>query len=122
MQEFGREADTVGARVTQPLFQFTAAGGAAGRAGLDPASRGEPGPRDLIGARVEISRQGAPPLWRRARSDGSYASANDPRVLVGLGDSAAPVGVKVQWPDGKVEQWTGVAVDRWVTLEQGTAR
>ena len=24
-------------------------------------------------------------LWRRARSDGSYASANDPRVVVGLG-------------------------------------
>ena len=74
----------------------------AGRVGSDPASPGRSGLRDLIGARVEIMRQGAPPLWRRARSDGSYASANDPRVLVGLGDSAAPVGVKVQWPDGSV--------------------
>ncbi|HEX5759330.1 MAG TPA: CRTAC1 family protein, partial [Thermoanaerobaculia bacterium] len=44
--------------------------------------------RDALGARVEVSRQGAPALWRRARSDGSYASANDPRVLVGLGAAA----------------------------------
>ena len=39
----------------------------------------------MIGARVSISRGTGPTLWRRARSDGSYASANDPRVLVGLG-------------------------------------
>ena len=31
------------------------------------------------------SRDDGPTLWRRARADGSYASANDPRVLVGLG-------------------------------------
>ena len=32
-------------------------------------------------------RAGQPTLYRRARADGSYASANDPRVLVGLGAS-----------------------------------
>ena len=42
--------------------------------------------RDLLGARVEVTRKGAPSLWRRAATDGSYASANDPRVLVGLGE------------------------------------
>ena len=61
-------------------------------------------------------------LWRRARSDGSYASANDPRVLVGLGMSADPVTVRVQWPDGKMEQWANQAVDRWVTLTQGNGK
>ena len=43
--------------------------------------------RDMVGARVEIVRESGGSLWRRARADGSYASANDPRVLVGLGDS-----------------------------------
>ena len=43
--------------------------------------------RDMIGARVEVKRKGAPSLWRRAATDGSYASASDPRVLVGLGES-----------------------------------
>ena len=34
-------------------------------------------------------------MWRRARTDGSYASANDPRVLIGLGGSAPAIaGIK----------------------------
>jgi hypothetical protein len=34
--------------------------------------------RDMLGARLAVIRKGGPTLWRRARSDGSYASANDP--------------------------------------------
>ena len=56
------------------------------------------------------------------RSDGSYASANDPRVLVGLGTSAEQPTVQVHWPDGHVEEWTDVAVDRWTTLKEGSSR
>jgi len=77
------------------------------------------GGRDMLGTRVRIERAGEPTLWRRARSDGSYASANDPRVLVGLGGSDAPATVRVQWPDGARETWTGVAADRWTTLVAG---
>jgi hypothetical protein len=40
-------------------------------------------------------------------------------VLVGLGDSTAPVRVRVVWPDGKAEEWNGVAIDKYTTLEQG---
>ncbi len=77
----------------------------------------------MIGARVNVMRPGgAAPLWRRARSDGSYASASDPRVLVGLGDTNQPVTVQVQWPDGRSETWPDVAIDRWTTIEQGTGR
>ena len=77
------------------------------------------GGRDLLGARVAVVRDGLPTLGRRARSDGSYASANDPRVLVGLGDSDARPTVRVQWPDGAVEEWRDVEVDRWMTLRAG---
>jgi enediyne biosynthesis protein E4 len=76
--------------------------------------------RDMIGARVSIVRPDGVTVWRRARSDGSYASANDPRVLAGLGDLSAPPTVRVQWPDGRVEEWRGVAIDRYTTLQQGT--
>ena len=61
---------------------------------------------------------GGPTLWRRARSDGSYASANDPRVLVGLGDRPSAPRVQVQWPDGRLEEWPDVAIDRWTTLKR----
>ncbi len=87
-----------------------------------PGQAGPKGPalRDQIGARVEIIRKTGGPLWRRARSDGSYASANDPRVLVGLGSSTDPVRLKVSWPSGKAEEFGEVPVDRWTTVTEGT--
>ncbi|PYR00703.1 MAG: hypothetical protein DMF97_09045, partial [Acidobacteria bacterium] len=66
----------------------------------------------MVGARVAVVPANGPPIWRRARSDGSYASANDPRVLVGLGDVPARPAVRVRWPDGREETWHDVAIDR----------
>lgn len=83
---------------------------------------GKPGGRDMLGARVAVIRGDGSTLWRRARADGSYGSANDPRVLVGLGASAEPPRVRVRWPDGTLEEWSGVAVDRWTTLKEGSGR
>ena len=74
----------------------------------------------MLGARVGVVRTDGSTLWRRARSDGSYASANDPRVLVGLGRSTvASRIIKVVWPSGRVEEFAGVAVDRYTTLKEG---
>ena len=72
----------------------------------------------MLGARVELVRTTSPTLWRRARADGSYASANDPRVLVGLGDSAEAPTIRVRWPDGRTDEWTNVAIDRYTTLTE----
>ena len=77
------------------------------------------GGRDMLGARVAVVRDGVPTLWRRVRSDGSYASANDPRVVIGLGNSDVRPTVRVQWPDGAVEEWRDVEIDRWTTLRAG---
>ena len=81
---------------------------------------GGPGRRDMLGARVGVFPDVGPPRWRRARADGSYASANDPRVLVGLGDAATVRRVRVVWPSGREEDWTDLPVERWLTLEEGT--
>jgi enediyne biosynthesis protein E4 len=78
--------------------------------------------RDMVGARVGVLRSSGPTLWRRARADGSYASSNDPRVLVGLGESTEAPRVRVVWPDGKTEEWSSVSIDRYTTLTEGTAR
>jgi hypothetical protein len=79
-------------------------------------------PRDMVGAKVQIVRPSGPTLWRRARADGSYASANDPRLVVGLGESTDSPTVRVFWPNGVVEQFPPVAVDRWTVLKQGDGR
>jgi hypothetical protein len=43
-------------------------------------------------------------------------------VLVGLGDSTEPPRVRVVWPAGETEEWNVVAIDRYTTLRQGTAK
>jgi hypothetical protein len=78
--------------------------------------------RDMVGARVAVTVANGSTVWRRARADGSYASANDPRVLVGLGESAAPVQVRVIWPSGRVDTWADVPADRYTTLTEGEGR
>jgi hypothetical protein len=80
---------------------------------------GKQTPRDMLGARVGIVRDNGSTLWRRARSDGSYASANDPRVLVGLGQSTKITRVRVVWPSGTTEEWSAVAIDKYTTLNVG---
>lgn len=64
----------------------------AGRnAWLQLALRQESGAGGLmaLGARVGVERAGKPTLWRRVRTDGSYLSASDARVHVGLGAADA---------------------------------
>jgi len=73
--------------------------------------------RDMLGARVEVIRADGSTLWRRVRTDGSYASANDPRILVGLGARTESPTVRVHWPSGRAEEFS-VAVDQWVTLTE----
>ena len=75
--------------------------------------------RDMLGARVEVALADGSTRWRRARADGSYASANDPRVIVGLGESASSPRVRVTWPGGVVEEWVDLPVDRYATLTEG---
>jgi hypothetical protein len=83
---------------------------------------GSIGGRDMLGARVAVVRGDGAMLWRRVRSDASYASANDPRVLVGLARSTAEPRVRVIWPDGQKEEWSRVPIDRYTTLVQGSAK
>lgn len=77
--------------------------------------------RDALGARVSLAREGLPTLHRRVRTDGSYVSSHDPRVLFGLGDSE-PKSLEVIWPDGSAEVFGAdrLPVGQYVTLVQGS--
>jgi hypothetical protein len=76
---------------------------------------------DMLGARIEVTVSEKNVLRRRVRTDGSYLSANDPRVLVGLGNATQVPTVRVRWPDGSAEEWKDLKADRYVTLKQGTS-
>jgi hypothetical protein len=81
------------------------------------------GKRDALGARLTITGDEGKTMSRRARADGSYGSANDPRVIAGFGP-APPRSVKVQvlWPSGRSEEWSGLPVSQYLTLTEGTAK
>ena len=74
--------------------------------------------RDALGAQVDIVVKKNQVLRRRVRTDGSYLSANDPRVLVGLGNVTQVEAVRVRWPDGSVGEWKSPLLDRYITLKQ----
>ena len=77
--------------------------------------------RDALGAKVEVRTAGGATRWRRVRTDGSFCSSRDPRLLVGLGAETAVKEVKVTWPGGRQEVWSNVPVDRYTTLREGSA-
>jgi hypothetical protein len=74
------------------------------------------GGRDMLGTNVEIVTATNKVLRRRVRTDGGYLSANDPRVLVGLGSASKVKLVRLRWPDGTVEEFEDVPVDKYSTL------
>ena len=76
---------------------------------------GEP----TTGARVAWLRDGMAPVWRRSHSDGSYASASDPRLIFGAGSDQGPYDIVVSWPDGKAEAWNGLGQGRYHSIHKG---
>jgi len=76
--------------------------------------------RDMLGTRVAVFRRNAPTLWRRVHTDGSYCSSSDPRVLFGLGDAPEITRVQAHWVSGRVEEWTGLPLEKYTTLREGS--
>ncbi|MEM6793224.1 MAG: CRTAC1 family protein [Acidobacteriota bacterium] len=78
-----------------------------------------PSGRDMLGTRVDLESPGARQM-RRIRTEGSYASANDPRALFGLGENASgPITVLLTWPDGTRERWRDLEPRAYHRLVQG---
>jgi hypothetical protein len=75
--------------------------------------------RDMLGSVVTVILSDGLVRQRRVRSDGSYGSANDPRVVFGLGASGQPARIRVQWPSGRRDEWPLTMVNRWVVLREG---
>lgn len=74
--------------------------------------------RDGIGALVIVQAAGMKQT-RRCATDGSYMSASDRRVHIGLGSAEKIDSLTVQWPGGKTETYQDVPLDREVILREG---
>ena len=76
--------------------------------------------RNAIGSRVEVETAGT--QVRFVNGGGSYLSANDRRVLVGLGGSERVSRVVVRWPSGVLQEFADVPPRAWWRLTEGQAK
>ncbi|MCY3814037.1 MAG: CRTAC1 family protein [Gammaproteobacteria bacterium] len=69
-----------------------------------------------VGAEVWL--ESSPCPRRRVATDGSFASANDPRIIFGRADDATPQTVLVRWPDGTEARFGPLVPGRYHRLQQ----
>jgi hypothetical protein len=73
--------------------------------------------RDGLGARV-IATVGGKKIVRRCGTDGSYMSASDKRVYIGIGTANTADTVTVFWPSGKKTTLQNVAAGKPLTITE----
>lgn len=77
------------------------------------------GKRPVYGATVTAT-SGNRKLVRFSRTDGSYASSRDGRIVFGFGATQGPVKLDVRWPDGTEQSETNMAMNRYHTIAKKT--
>lgn len=76
---------------------------------------------DAIGARITYQAQDLK-QQRMKVGGGSFLSSHDPRIVLGIGSRRRVDWLEIKWPlpSGKVERFTGLPVDRYITIVEGT--
>jgi hypothetical protein len=108
--------DLVISHLNEPVVLLrNEAGGGNHWLGVELVGRGH---RDVVGARLTLE-AGGRRQTRYATGGGSYASANDPRHVFGLGAADRITRLTVRWLSGREQHWDGLAVDRYHRLTEG---
>ena len=76
---------------------------------------------DAVGARITYQ-AGDLTRSRMKVGGGSFLSSHDPRVILGIGQRAKMDWIEVKWPQpsGAVERFTGLPINRYITLIEGS--
>ncbi len=79
--------------------------------------------RDGIGARVQLTAEGIDGIQTRTLHAGDgFASQTSKWLHFGLGDAGKITSVRVWWPDGQWEEFSGAGVDARYLLVQGSGK
>ncbi len=87
---------------------------------LELVGDGKQSNRNAIGARVEIETTAGRQV-RFLNGGGSYLSASERRMLVGLGPAQRAQRVTVRWPSGREQTFTDLEGQRWWRLREAEA-
>ncbi len=75
-----------------------------------------------VGARFAVYTQGGTiKQYRYIKAEGNSGGQGGTRALFGIGINTSIDKVEVLWPDGTTATYTGLAVDRYWTVKQGSA-
>jgi len=74
--------------------------------------------RDGFGAVICVETEDGRKLWNHAGGSVGFASASDPRVHFGLGESRRVKSVEIVWPGGKRQRLENVQVDRVLKVSE----
>ncbi len=77
--------------------------------------------REGLGARVVVTDTSGQKQIFDVSTAGSYLSANDPRLVAGLGTVAGVRSVEIRWPSGATQILSNPGIDRYVTINERDA-
>ena len=80
--------------------------------------RGPTGPAEAVGARIELTTSNSEQV-DEVHAGRGYQSHYGTRVHFGLGSDTTVERLVVRWPDGSVDEWSGLSADRLHTLTRG---
>jgi hypothetical protein len=87
--------------------------------GIRVTTIGTSGNRDGIGARVQAFIGGKPGPWALVKTGSSYLSQSELPVTLGLGAVTAISGLRVTWPNGRVDNLPALEANQHVTVQEG---
>jgi hypothetical protein len=82
---------------------------------------GNKSPRSAHGALLRITLPDGQTLLRHCQTDGSYMSASDVRVHIGIGSNTSVKSIEITWPSGSKSTVTDVPVDKTSTVTEGSS-
>jgi hypothetical protein len=83
---------------------------------------GPPHMRVPFGAKIFLHRADGKTPMRELYPANGFRGQSDPRVHFGLGNASSVPDVEVRWPDGKIEMFSGLAIDRYAKVRYGEGR
>src|SRR5205085_180177 len=68
--------------------------------------------RNGFGSRITLTEAGGRKRIFDATNGGSYLSASDPRIVIGLGTAISVKSIEIKWPSGKTQLIENPTIDR----------
>ena len=78
--------------------------------------------RDGLGARVTVTDSGGRRQIFDVSTAGSYLSANDARIIAGLGTATGVRTIEIYWPSGRVQALANPEIDRYTLISERDAQ